>query len=384
MEQTLEKQSLIKDKTNFLFLHKLLKAVGDSIVKVFIPLIIYRACNNMYLVILFLCLHYFLSGVLNIVLRRFLQRKGVIAIFLSIAPIIAIQFVLAFCPMVWYVVVLLAVLNALNQVLYSVPVNLLFAFTDKNTNVAKFEIAANVGKLAFILISGFLLGDSLNNLVVLSITGAVIYCLSIVPILFGYKLIKESYAEITHKPFEIDKSLYKKYNLLHFCFGVYQSTLDVILPLFLFINNLSFNKVVIVMALVEVGKILANIFSKYIYGKGKPYLLVLIYCALYVISVGLIMFLRSPLWLFIISSIMGVTFPLVFVPLFKTFCKQINKDNYQFRGMINRDFYILTFRPVLYLPYLLINNFLVQFGMGIATCGLLAIKAKDIFKENQK
>ena len=128
MEQTLEKQSLIKDKTNFLFLHKLLKAVGDSIVKVFIPLIIFRACNNMYLVILFACLHYFLSGVLNIVLRRFLQRKGVIAIFLSIAPIIAIQFVLAFCPMVWYVVVLLAVLNALNQVLYSVPINLLFAF----------------------------------------------------------------------------------------------------------------------------------------------------------------------------------------------------------------------------------------------------------------
>ena len=108
-------ESVTKDRTNFLFLHKLLKAIGDSIVKVFIPLIVYRASNNMYFVILFCCLHYFLSGVLNILLRRFLQRYGVVAIFLSMIPIIAIQFVLSFCPMVWYVIVLLAVLNALNQ-----------------------------------------------------------------------------------------------------------------------------------------------------------------------------------------------------------------------------------------------------------------------------
>ena len=143
-------ESVTKDRTNFLFLHKLLKAIGDSIVKVFIPLIVYRASNNMLLVILFCSVHYCLSGVLNILLRRFLQRYGVVSIFLSMIPIISIQFVISFCPMVWYIVILLAVLNALNQVLYSVPVNLLFAFTDKSTNVAKFEIAANVGKLAFL------------------------------------------------------------------------------------------------------------------------------------------------------------------------------------------------------------------------------------------
>ena len=373
-------ESVTKDRTNFLFLHKLLKAIGDSIVKVFIPLIVYRASNNMYFVILFCCLHYFLSGVLNILLRRFLQRYGVVAIFLSMIPIIAIQFVLSFCPMVWYVIVLLAVLNALNQVLYSVPVNLLFAFTDKSTNVAKFEIAANVGKLAFILISGFLLGDTLDNLIVLAIAGSVMYCLAVVPILFGYKLIKSAYGEIIAKPFEIDKKLYRKYNLIHFCFGVYQSTLDVILPIFLYINNLSFSSVVIVMALVEVGKILANILSKYIYSKGKPYLSVLIYCGLYFVSIILIMTIRSAVGLFIISSIMGITFPLVFVPIFKTFCNQINMDSYQFRGMINRDFYILTFRPVLYLPYLLVPSFLVQFGLGMVACGVLGWRAKAILE----
>ncbi len=377
-------ENITKDRTNFLFLHKLLKAIGDSIVKVFIPLIVFRASNNMHFVILFCCVHYFLSGVLNILLRRILQRYGVVCIFLSMIPIISIQFVISFCPMVWYVVILLAVLNALNQVLYSVPVNLLFAFTDKSTNVAKFEIAANIGKLAFILISGFLLGDTLDNLIVLAIAGSTIYCLSIIPILFGYKMIRQAYGEIIAKPFEIDKKLYAKYNLLHFCFGVYQSTLDVILPIFLFINNLSFKSVVIVMALVEVGKILANILSKYIYGKGKPYISVLIYCALYLVSIILIMTIKSPVGLFIVSSIMGITFPLVFVPLFKTFCNQINKDNFQFRGMINRDFYILTFRPVLYLPYLLIPSFLVQFGIGLVSCGVLAWRAKDILVQSKK
>jgi hypothetical protein len=138
------------------------------------------------------------------------------------------------------------------------------------------------------------------------------------------------------------------------------------------------------MALVEVGKILANILSKYIYGKGKPYISVLIYCVLYLVSIILIMTIKSPVGLFIVSSIMGITFPLVFVPLFKTFCNQINKDNFQFRGMINRDFYILTFRPVLYLPYLLIPNFLVQFGIGLVSCGVLAWRAKDILVQSKK
>ena len=370
--------NITKDKTNYLFLHKLIKAIGDSMVKLFVPLIIYRASGNMGLVILYLCVHYFASGVLNILLRRFLQRQGVIAIFLSMVPIIAIQFVLTYCPVIWYICLIVGLLNAFNQVLYSVPINLLFAFTDKNTNVAKFEISTNVGKLIFILVSGFLLGNTLDNLVILAIASTVVYCLSIIPILFGYKLIKSSYGEITHKPFSIDKKLYRKYNLYHFCFGVYQSTLDIILPLYLYINNLSFESVAVVMALVEVGKILANILAKYIYSKGKPFVSVIIYCCLYVTAVVLILTIKSPVALYIISCVMGVSFPLVFVPLFKAFCSQIGIDNYQFRGMIYRDFYILTFRPVLYLPYLLYGNFLVQFCIGVACCGIMAYEAKGI------
>ncbi len=373
-----------QDKSNFLFLHKFLKAIGDSIVKVFIPLIVYRASNNMGLVILFLCVHYCLSGVLNIVLRRFLQRYGVLSIFLSMIPIIAIQFVLSFCPTVWYIVLVLAMLNACNQVLYSVPVNLLFAFTDKNTNVAKFEIAANVGKLAFILVSGLLLGDTLSNLIILAIAGTVFYCASVIPILFGYKLIKSAYSEIISKPFNIDKNLYRKYNLIHFCFGIYQTTLDTVLPLFLFVNDLSFKSVVIVMALIEVGKILANILSKYIYSKGKPFISIIIYGVLYLISIILILTLKSAVGLFVVSSIMGVTFPLIFVPIFKTFCNQINMDSYQFRGMIYRDFYILAFRPALYLPYFIFGSFIVQFCMGAVACGVVVWQSKDILVKNQK
>ena len=45
----------IQNKTNLIFTHKMIKAFADSMIKVFMPLIIYKASNNMLFAIIYLC-----------------------------------------------------------------------------------------------------------------------------------------------------------------------------------------------------------------------------------------------------------------------------------------------------------------------------------------
>ena len=66
----------IKNKTNLIFTHKLIKAFADSMVKAFIPLIILKSSQNMYLVMLYLTCYYAFCGVLNLIFKKFLQKYG--------------------------------------------------------------------------------------------------------------------------------------------------------------------------------------------------------------------------------------------------------------------------------------------------------------------
>ncbi len=195
----------MKNRTNLIFCHKLIKAFADSMVKVFIPLIILKNTNNMYLVMLYLNVYYVFCCGLNVLLKKFLQKYGVVAMILHTAPIIALQFLLTL-SLNWWLILIVALLASLGQVLYSVPLNLLFAFTDKEVNVAKFQISTNVGKLIFILLSGYVLGSSYkNSVLILAIVGTVLYVGSVIPIMYGYNLIKFAYLNITANPPQLAK-----------------------------------------------------------------------------------------------------------------------------------------------------------------------------------
>lgn len=359
----------MKNKTNLIFLHKLLKAIADSIIKIFIPLYILKVTNNIKLSFLYLIVYVASTIIFMLILKTFLQKYGVISIILHCIPIIATQFLLTFYTINILNSILCGILMGLSQTLYSIPLNLIFTFSDKNTNVAKFQIATNVGKLIFVLMSGLIISSAIkNSFLYLSIIASIFYIACIIPIWFGYKLLKDNYKRINSNKntnIVLNKKDYIYFNIFHITFSAFQSTIDNILPLYLFINNLSFEAVSLIIALIEFFKIFANYFAKFLISKNKYLLCTILSFIVFIISSIFILIFKNPTILYVLSCLISIAFPLTFVPMFKMFCNKISKDNNIFQGTTQRDIYIFIGKIPLYAIYFLIPNLFVCFGIGI-------------------
>lgn len=368
------------NKTNLIFLHKTIKAIADSIIKVFVPLLILKASGSMALVILYLCLYNPLCVMLNIMLRKFLQKYGIVAIILHFLPMIAVQFLLNL-EITWLICVLLAVMMAFAQVLYSVPINILFSLTDKSVNVAKFEIPTNIGKMVFLLVSGYMLSASFkSSLLILSIIGSVLYIVSVIPIFYGYSLLKTAFINRVSIQSKIPEN-YKFYNIFHAQFGLFQTIFDVALPLHLYLNNLTFQSITIVLVLIEICKIGANILAKVLVDKGKGLHSAIVSTCIMIASFIVLLFVKNSILLYVCSCTLGVSFPLIFVPMLSAYTKKISAEDNQFDGMTIRDIFIFTPRGPAYLPYLFLPSFILQFCIGTLCAGSMIPVVVKILKQ---
>ena len=369
------------NKTNAIFLHKVIKAISDSMVKVFIPLLILKSTNMMY-AILYICSYYLFCTIFNIIFRKILQKYGIFAIILHSFPIIASQLLLSI-NLNWWLILIIAILMAISQSLYSVPINILFSLTDKSVNVAKFDISTNIGKVIFILLSGYILGsDITNSVLIMSISSSILYIASSIPLLYGYKVLKTEYNNASNTTPQLDKKGYKLFNLFHIQFGIYQSVIDTALPLYLYLNNLTFTSVTIVLVLIEICKIGANLLAKFLIGKNLSKISIIISILISILSFFIIIFIKNAFVLYICSCLLGISFPLLFVPMFSIFVKKVLSDNNQFNGLTYRDVYIFSCRSFIYFPYILLPNLVVQFVLGIICSTSIIYSTNKIIQLN--
>lgn len=358
------------NKGNMIFLHKLFKAFADSIINIFIPLYILKMTGSLTLALGYLCVYSFLVTILNIFLSKFIQKFGVIAIILHFLPIIAAETILNFCPLTFLALLFVALFMALSQVLYSVPFNLVFLYGDSRSNVAKFQIATNFGKLVFILISGYILSSEIqNSFLWLMIASSVFYIASVIPIGFSFKVIKQRF-ELSTKVVKPKEKCDFKFSLYHITFGMFQATIDNCLPLFLYAFGLSFQAVTIQLALVALCKILANFVAKILIGKRKQIVCFVINFLILSISMICVMIVKNPTILYILSCLCSVAFPFTFVPMFKLFCEDIREKCSAFGDMTRRDVDIFSLRPVVYGSSII--------GLGMYPCFVLGILATTV------
>lgn len=349
-------------------------------IKVFIPLLILQASQSMTLVLIYLCTYFPLCAILNLVLKRFLHKCWLLAIILHAIPIIIVQFLLNLTP-TWWLCVIFALLMSITQTFYYVPINILFSLADKKTNVAKFEVPSNIGKIIFTLFGGLLLGSGIaNSTLAVAIICLALYVSSSLPLIINYKQLKTCYIETNETIMPVDKKSYRTFNLFHILFGIYQSLLDVVLPIFLYTENLTFQSITIVIVLIEIFKIGATILANFLTRKNLALWSVFTSLVAIFVSCTIIIFVRNALTLYICSCCLGVSFPLLFVPLFALFVKKTKQDNNVLNGMSCRDIYIFGFKNTLFLPYLIFPNFIVQFVLGIAISIALGFTTTKIIK----
>ena len=85
-------------KDNLIFIHRLIKAFADSIIIVFIPLYILKQTNDINLAMLYLITYSLFVIFLMFILKKFIQKYGVIAIMLHFIPIIIGEAILELVP----------------------------------------------------------------------------------------------------------------------------------------------------------------------------------------------------------------------------------------------------------------------------------------------
>ena len=368
------------ENTNRIFFHKVLKAIADSIIKIFIPLYILKTTNNISLSIIYLIVYSFFVFTLQIATKKFYQRKMILCMMLHCFPIIITQAILSFCQINIITVTISALLMAISQVFYSVPLNIIFALKDKSKNIAKFEIATNTGKIVFIIISGLLLSRVTNSFIFLSGISTIIYISSIIPIGIFYD--QKNIPITNNQPTKYSCNF--AFRMYHISFGLFQTTIDSLIPIYLFVNDLSFDAITIIIATVEVFKILANLIAKKFVSKKQHKLCCIISFIIFITSLICILLFKNKTILYIFSSIIAISFPLTFVPLFHIFCKQSKNSATTITDMTLRDVDIFAPRPLFYGLYF-VGGFLAPILLGLAssitmlTCQIKTINShKDI------
>lgn len=343
-----KKENNTMKKDNLIFIHKLLKAIADSIIKLFLPLYILKQTNDINLAMLYLIIYSSCVMLTMFILKTIIQKFGVFAIMVHFIPIIVTMGLFSFLQIDITLVIIAAILMSFSQTLYSIPLNLIFTFGDKKTNVGKFQIASNIGKLTFTLISGYLLSSTIrNSFLILSIVSSIFYIGGTIPLFFSIKDLQSNY-EIFKKTPNKKAKIDPWFIIFHISFGIFQPIMDNIVPLFLYINQLSFHAVTLMIALVEGAKIIINYLSHYLVKKKKALICVSISFLLFLISSFGMIFIKNSLWLYILSCTCSISFPLTFVPMFKLYCTYIRRTENVFSGMTRRDFEIFSFRPCLY------------------------------------
>lgn len=368
-------------KDNLIFIHKLLKAIADAIIIVFIPLYILKETNDIRLAMAYLVIYSLFVIFFMFVLKKLIQKYGVLCIMLHFIPIIICEAILSFSEINITTIIICASLMGLQQALYSIPLNLIFAFGDKKNNVGKFMIASNIGKLIFTLASGLILSNVENSFMFLSIASSVFYVICVFPIIFAYKDLKERYNSIdkTKKPVSLDKW----FILFHITFGLFQPIMDNVVPLYLYINDLSFQAVAIFIVLIEFLKIIVNFISQLLVRKNKSIICVIISFILFMVSVIVIIFVKNSIVLYIFSTICALSFPLTFVPMFGLYCKELNMNNNVFYGMTERDFEIFSFRAPMYsLSYLGFGLYPVLI-LGVLIVPIMFLSEYKLIKKNE-
>ena len=141
--------------------------------------------------------------------------------------------------------------------------------------------------------------------------------------------------------------------------------MDNVVPLYLYINNLSFQSVAIFIVLVEFLKVLANTISQILIRKNKSIILVIISFILFFSSIIAIIFVKNNVALYVLSCIASVSFPFTFVPMFGLYCNYLKEKNNVFYGITRRDFDIFSFRAPMYaLSYI---------GFGLLSCLVVGV-----------
>ena len=372
----------MKNSTS-LFLHRIFKGIADATIKIFIPLLIFQATSNLSFCFIYALVNYASMALFFVILKKFMQKCSIISIIIHIFPIIIAEFLLLSNLNIW-IILILAILDAFSNCLYYGSLNLIFGTIDENTDTAKFEAGQNVGKIIFTILSAYILGNLVNSIIFIVIFSLVFYAISIVPLCIKYKELKSKTATQTKADVKVILKDNKFYSYFHVCNAFISFFLEIFLPIYLYINGLSFTVVGLLVAGQYLINILAGYLAKYICFKNLPLLNIILSSVLFTVSIIAIIFIKNIYIIYVLTIVFSFANQLSFITVFERFTLDQKEKKFFYHSIFYRDVVLNCSRSFsssiyLILPYsLAIFGFGILASIGIGVTGSLCIKKRPI------
>lgn len=353
--------------STILFLHRMFKGIADATIKVFIPLLIYKATQNLLLCFVYAAGHHLLTAVFFALLKRFVQRNSLLSIILHFIPIVVAEFLLIGNLNIW-IILIVSVLTALTNALYYGAINLIFGTIDENSNVAKFEAGQNAGKIIFALLSAYVLGELTNSIVFVVVSSVVLYIASVIPLCVKYNELKQ---KLVPQPKANLKQILKDtkyFNLHYICTGMLLFFNEVVLPLYLYTTGLSFTAVGVLVAGQYAINIAGGYLGKFLQSKKLEKLGVILSSVLFTASAFVMLFVKNTYVLYAFTIVFSFAYYLMFTIIYRKFTTDQKQKNYFYHTIFYRDVFQNGAECFCASVFLVAPLFTVMFGVGIASC----------------
>ncbi len=366
-----------------LLIHRLIKGFADATIKVFIPLLIYKATGDLFLTFLFAFLTYAFESLSYLIFKKFIQKHGVLAIILHIVPLVVLEFMLSVKVVLW-VIVLMAILHGISSALYAGAINTMFASLDHNTNVAKFDSGEKLGKIIFTIVSAFILGMIDQAQIFMVIFSFILYLVSIIPLCMKYQELKNCVVAL--QPIN-QKEVFKAnkwFNVFFMMQGFFNFTVNVGFPVYLYVTGLNFTIVGVMTALKDVIVIVSNFVSKWLSEKNQNKLVIILTTIVQSIAMIAIILLRNSFAIYIVSLLIVCASQILFVAILKLYTTKQREMDCNMHTMIDREGVLSASRSVTGALYMISPLFMFMFGLGSVTAIGLMITGLKCLKMNNK
>lgn len=362
--------------TRNLGLHSLFKSISNSFISLFVPLIVYNQLGYQ-MAILYLISVSLLTTLVPLLLKSLIKKHPIVSICIHIICAVSVYLIVALVEMSIHILLLVAAVSGVGGGLYNSAITAIISSNKSKNGFSSFKVWQYIGAFLIVLFNGYVLNlGGKFSVLITGIVSLLLYIISIIPFFVVIKHINLETEQMSNWRNFLIKT--HKHNIFSALFGLQDLIFAYIIPLYLAINNLSIDKIAIIVAIINIAKILLTMLANLIYKKGHSMLAVTIGAILVIVSSGVIALSTHNVLLYIMSVVGNLAFPFFYIPTLNEFQKDI--DGHYAEGMIVREVNVHMLRPIVLFPFLFISNlaWIIGFGIvvaiGIFFAGLLIFK----------
>ena len=356
---------------NSVYIHNFLNGIADSIVKIFVPVLILQYMESLIWAIAYIAIYCFANLFLSVILNKLILKYNITSLIIHILFFLLTPILIAFCQFNIALIIVLAISGGFGQALYYTPVENLYTYSSNQPNMARYDAFCSLGYFIFSLASAFILSSTLNNsLLFVCISASLVYIASLIP----FFIKKEQVPKFKIK--KIKKYPKHKFYKIFFLFWMFSAVgytiTNMVIPVYIFNINPSIELIGIVLAatyLIEIG---IDYICRYLRVNNFQILSIAIYFVLFTISIVLILLFPNNIVLVVASTVGSLAYLFSYITMQDYYFTELKKDGYAPAGIMYKNIACSIMRVIVLSLYFIFPSFLTIFIGGIV-CAFMAL-----------